>query len=302
MLFRDRLLAFTIVLVWGVNFVVIKVGLQGMPPLLLAGLRFLLVAIPAIFFVERPKVPLKWLIIYGLTISFGQFSLLFWAIHAGMAAGLASLLLQAQAFITLLFGALFLKESIRLHHLVAMVVAGYGIYVLAGAQGHDTTSLSWFTLLLILGASTCWALGNISNKVITKSFQFTTMSLIVWSATIPAIAFAIASYCIEGEAAILSSLQHIQWHNIFSIGYLSFLATIVGYGGWSYLLSRYEASLVAPLSLLVPVFGLLSAMLLLGEQLNLQQIFGVIIIAFGLVINVFGGKWVRALQLVVRTH
>ncbi len=92
MSFRDRLLALTIVLVWGVNFVVIKVGLQGMPPLLLAGLRFALVALPAVFFIKRPQLPLKWLMAYGLTISFGQFTLLFWALNVGLAAGLASLL------------------------------------------------------------------------------------------------------------------------------------------------------------------------------------------------------------------
>ena len=82
-------------------------------------MRFALVVFPAIFFIKRPQVPLKWLAAYGLTISFGQFSLLFWALKVGLAAGLASLLLQAQAFITLAFGALLLKEKIRLHNVIA---------------------------------------------------------------------------------------------------------------------------------------------------------------------------------------
>ncbi len=291
MSFRDRLLALTIVLVWGVNFVVIKVGLQGMPPLLLAGLRFALVAIPAIFFVRRPQVPLKWLVAYGLTISFGQFALLFWALKVGLAAGLASLLLQAQAFITLAFGAVLLKEKIRLHNVIAVTIAAVGIYMLAAAQGHSSTSLTFLTLLLIIGAATCWALGNITNKVIMQNYSVPTMSLIVWSALVPTAAFFVASFCIEGQEQITNSLINIEWHNVFSIIYLSLLATIVGYGGWSYLLSRYETSLVAPLSLLVPVFGLLSAWVLLGESLSMYQIIGVIVIALGLVINVFGRKW-----------
>ncbi len=290
---RDRLLALTIVLVWGVNFVVIKVGLQGMPPLLLAGLRFALVAFPALFFIPRPKMPLKWLVAYGVTISFGQFALLFWALNVGLAAGLASLLLQAQAFITLGFGVVLLKEKVRRHNVIAVVTAGSGIYLLAAAQHDGAASLTGLTLLLILGAATCWALGNITNKVIMQNYQVPTMSLIVWSALIPTLAFAIASLSIEGSELIQSSLLNMQWHNLFSIVYLSLLATIVGYGGWSYLLSRYATALVAPLSLLVPVFGLLSAWVLLDESLSLYQIIGVMVIAIGLVINVFGQRWIR---------
>lgn len=301
MSFRDRLLALAIVLVWGVNFVVIKVGLQGMPPMLLAGLRFAFVVVPAIFFIKRPQVPLKWLVAYGLTISFLQFSLLFWALKVGMAAGLASLLLQAQAFITLAFGVLFLKEKVRIHNMIAVTVAGAGIYLLAAAQGHDSTSLTLLTLVLIIGAAASWALGNIVNKVIMQSYSVPTMSLIVWSALVPMFSFFISSYLIEGPELIIESLANIQWHNIFSIAYLSLLATILGYGGWSYLLSRYETSMVAPLSLLVPVFGLLSAWILLGESLSFYQIVGVIVIAVGLVINVFGKSWFERRRQIVTT-
>lgn len=290
---RDRLLALTIVMVWGINFVIIKVGLQGMPPLLLAGLRFALVVFPAIFFVKRPQLPVKWLIAYGLTISFGQFALLFWALKVGLAAGLASLILQAQAFITLGLGAVLLKEKIKLHNVIAVAIAGAGIYMLAVVQGQNTASVTLFTLILILGAASSWAMGNIVNKVIMKNYQVPTMSLIIWSALVPTISFAFASLYFEGSDLIIHSLVNIHWYNILSIVYLSLLATIVGYGGWSYLLSRYETGLVAPLSLLVPVFGLLSAMFFLGEHLNLHQVVGVIVIAAGLVINVFGKRWIK---------
>ncbi|WP_245228330.1 EamA family transporter [Vibrio mytili] len=291
---RDRLLALTIVLVWGVNFVVIKVGLEGVPPLLLAGLRFALVAFPALLFVPRPKLPFKWLLAYGLTISFGQFALLFWALNVGLAAGLASLLLQAQAFITLGFGILLLKEKIHRHNMMAIIIAGSGVYLLAAAQSGGVVSLTGFTLVLILGAASCWALGNITNKVIMKKYTVPTMSLIVWSAIVPTVAFSVTSLLIEGPDVIQRSLLHIQWHNLFSIVYLSLFATIIGYGGWSYLLSRYATALVAPLSLLVPVFGLLSAWILLDETLGLQQVAGVIVIGLGLVINVFGQRWFKA--------
>lgn len=294
MSFRDKLLALAIVIVWGVNFVVIKVGLQGMPPLLLAGLRFAFVVFPAIFFVKRPNLPFKWLLLYGLTISFGQFAFLFWALKLGMAAGLASLILQVQAFITVFLGALLLKEKIKVHNLISIAIAALGIYLLATTQAQSAASLSWFTLVLIIGAASSWAFGNITNKVIMAKHTVPTMSLVVWSALVPTCAFAITSLVFEGSDVIVQSLVQIKWHNVLALAYLSYLATIVGYGGWSYLLSRYETSLVAPLSLLVPVFGLLSAMLLLNEHLTLQQVCGVVVVAIGLIFNVFGSRWFAA--------
>lgn len=284
---RDKLLALLIVMAWGVNFVVIKVGLHGMPPLLLAGLRFACVAFPAIFFIKRPNLPLKWLLAYGLTISFGQFALLFWSLHLGLSAGLASLILQAQAFFTVLLGALLLKEKVRSHNIVAMLMAAGGIYLLASAHQHGAASITLVTLMLILAAASCWALGNITNKVIMANYAVPTMSLIVWSAPIPLVSFALSSLLFEGADAITSSLVNIEWHNVFSVLYLSIFATIIGYGGWSYLLSKYETGTVAPLSLLVPVFGLLSAMLFLDEAFNAQQAIGVIVIGVSLVFNVF---------------
>src|SRR3989338_527551 len=110
---KDLLLALVVIIVWGMNFVVIKIGLDNMPPMLLGALRFLLAAFPAILFIRRPQIPLRWLLAYGLTISLGQFAFLFYAMSVGMPAGLASLVLQSQAFFTLLFAALFLDERLR---------------------------------------------------------------------------------------------------------------------------------------------------------------------------------------------
>ncbi|MCW2483605.1 EamA family transporter, partial [Candidatus Symbiopectobacterium sp. NZEC135] len=165
---KDWLLALCVVVAWGVNFVVIKVGLQGMPPFLLAGLRFTLVALPAVFFVPRPRLPLRWLVAYGMTISFGQFAFLFLAIKLGMPAGIASLVLQAQGFFTLLLGALLLGEALRWNHFLGIAIATLGMFVLAegGMLNQTTTGLTLLTMLLTLGGALSWAFGNISNKVI----------------------------------------------------------------------------------------------------------------------------------------
>ncbi|ATA25859.1 O-acetylserine/cysteine exporter [Brenneria goodwinii] len=290
---KDRLLALCVVILWGVNFVVIKVGLHGMPPFLLAGLRFSLVALPAIFFVPAPRIPFRWLLAYGMTMSFGQFAFLFCAIKLGMPAGIASLVLQAQAFFTLLIGVVLLGEKLRWNHIAGILVAVAGIVVLAEGRPVTQTAggMTLVTLLLTLAGALSWAFGNISNKVImSRNGNVKIMSLVVWSALIPIVPFFACSWLFEGETLIVDSLVNIQLPTILSLLYLAFIATIVGYGIWGNLLARYETWRVAPLSLLVPVVGLVSTALLLGETLSGLQIVGALMIMLGLLINVFGSR------------
>ncbi|MBD9554493.1 EamA family transporter [Pantoea sp. PNT01] len=299
---KDMLLALCVVVAWGVNFVVIKLGLQGMPPFLLAGLRFSLVAFPAIFFVRRPPIPLRWLVVYGMTISFGQFAFLFLAIKLGMPAGLASLVLQAQAFFTLLLGALLLAEKLRWNHIVGIIIATLGMFMLAtaGMEGQTSAGITLTTMMLTLSAALSWGLGNITNKIIMRNRSVPIMSLVVWSALVPVIPFFACSLLFDGQAAIVNSLLHIGLQTVLALIYLAFVATIVGYAIWGNLLSRYETWRVAPLSLLVPVVGIVTAALVLDEHLSGQQMLGAAVIILGLLVNVFGG--VLGQRLAMRTQ
>lgn len=294
---KDGLLALLVVVVWGLNFVVIKVGLHNMPPLMLAGLRFLLVAFPALFFVARPKIPFRLLLGYGLTISFGQFAFLFCAINFGMPAGLASLVLQAQAFFTIILGALVFGERLQGKQLAGIALAVVGVLVLveASLNGQHVALLGF---LLTLAAAFCWASGNIFNKKIMQlETRPAVMSLVVWSALIPILPFMAASYLLDGPTVMLHSLVTLDLTTILSLIYLAFVATIVGYGIWGALLGRYETWRVAPLSLLVPVVGIASAALLLDEKLGALQLVGALLVMAGLYINVFGLRLRRATRV-----
>ncbi|MGX5055654.1 O-acetylserine/cysteine exporter [Enterobacter asburiae] len=294
---KDGLLALLVVVVWGLNFVVIKLGLHNMPPLMLAGLRFMLVAFPALFFVARPKIPLKLLLGYGLTISFGQFAFLFCAIKFGMPAGLASLVLQAQAFFTIILGAFVFGERLQGKQLAGIALAVIGVLVLieASLNGQDVALLGF---MLTLAAGLSWACGNIFNKLIMQhEARPQVMSLVVWSALIPIIPFLAASFILDGPEVMLNSLVDIDLTTILSLIYLAFVATIVGYGIWGSLLGRYETWRVAPLSLLVPVVGLASAAILLDETLSVLQLLGAVLIMAGLYINVFGLRVRRAARV-----
>jgi O-acetylserine/cysteine efflux transporter len=284
---KDLLLALVVVIAWGINFVVIKVGLHGVPPMLLGALRFALAALPAVFFVKRPQMPWRWLLAYGATISFGQFAFLFSAMYVGMPAGLASLVLQAQAFFTLIFAGVFLHERFRAPNVVGLAIASGGLAVI-GMQGGHAMTLAGFVLTLCAAAS--WALGNIVTKKVGK---VDLVGLVVWGSLIPPLPFLALSYTLEGPQRIVAALSGIGATSIFAVVYLAFIATLLGYGLWSRLLSRYPASQVAPFSLLVPIVGLASASVFLDERLSAPQIAGAALVMAGLAVNVFGGWLVR---------
>lgn len=279
---KDILLALVVIGVWGMNFVVILAGLEDVPPMLLGALRFTLVAFPAVLLVKRPAIPWRWLIAYGGTISLGQFAFLFYAMANGMPPGLASLVLQSQAFFSLLFAAVLLGERVRLVHLAGLLVAAIGLTVIGRGGDGNMTMLG---LGLTLVASSMWALGNIVTK---KIGQVNLLGLIVWGNVVPPLPFLALSLWLEGPTQIVEALRHISSNTLLALAYLAFVATLLGYGLWSRLLQRYPTAMVAPFSLLVPVVGLSSAVWLLDEHLTYAQWAGAGLVMLGLGLNVFG--------------
>ncbi|WP_191601961.1 EamA family transporter [Marinomonas algicola] len=286
---KDMLLALAIIFAWGFNFVVIKWGLDELTPMMLGGLRFLIIAVVGSFFFSRPKTPLKWVAGYALTLSFGQFAFLFTAMEFGMPAGMASLVLQSQAIFTLFFAALFLKEYIRPYQLLAIGIAASGLAVI-GVNGEDTT-MTILGFALTLAAASTWALANIATKIIIRKGYDANVNLIVWSCWIPPIPFFICAYFVDGSEVMWSNIIHIGWKTMATLVYLSLIATIGGYGLWSYLMSRYSAGTVAPLTLGVPAVGLTTSAFILNEQISQAQWTGIMLVLVGLIMNTLGGRW-----------
>src|SRR5262245_21146034 len=159
---RDVAVAVAVAAVWGVNFVATRLGLDHQPPLLFNALRFVLAAIPALFFVRRPAVPWHWLLLGALTIGVGQFSFLYEGIQAGMPAGLSSVVLQSQAIFTVVFAVLLLRERPHVRQIAGLVVATVGIGVVATRLGPDRPAVA-FALLLAAAAS--WGAANLVIRV-----------------------------------------------------------------------------------------------------------------------------------------
>lgn len=285
---RHLFTALIVIFLWGMNFVVIKIGLKGIPPFLLGALRFMLVAFPAILFLPRPKVPLKWLLAYALTISLGQFAFLFSAMAVGMPAGLASLVLQAQAFFTVGLSALVFGDKLRASNLLGMFAASIGLALLGSASmANSATHVTLLGFVLTLCAALSWASGNVISKKIGPT---SVLSLVAWSALVPVLPFFMLSVWFEGPDAIVHSLSNLSLSSILTVVYLAFAATLVGYTLWGRLLANLPTHMVAPLTLMVPVVGLTAAWALLDEALQATQIVGAAIVMCGLLINVFGQR------------
>ncbi|MGB1239238.1 MAG: EamA family transporter [Pseudomonadales bacterium] len=294
MRFKDSLLGLVIIVVWGVNFVVIAWGLEGMPPILMGALRFLCVALLGCWFIGRPQMPWQWVVTYALTIGFAQFAFLFTAMAVGMPAGLASLVLQSQALLTIIFSVFLLSETVRGHQLVAMVVAGAGLVVIGSSGSVESMTVLGFALTLVAAAS--WALGNVVTRKIAQRGYRADVRLVIHSSWISAAAFLMCSLLFEGPELVWHTLQNLNLTSAGSLLYLALIATILGYSLWSYLLSHYPAGQVAPLTLGVPVVGIASAAWLLDEQVSDTQLIGISLVMLGLMINMRLDKLILKLR------
>ncbi|SEL67452.1 drug/metabolite transporter, DME family/O-acetylserine/cysteine efflux transporter [Colwellia chukchiensis] len=295
---KDSLLGLIIIFIWGFNFVIIAWGVQSMPPLLMGGLRFLLVAILGSFFIRMPNIPWRWMALYAFTLCFGQFSLLFSALAFGMPAGLASLVLQSQAVFTLLFSLVILKEQIKRSQMLAMLIAGLGLYLIASATHVSSMTILGFSLTV--AAAIAWGLGNVVNRMINQRGYQANIGLVVWSSWFAMLPFFLTSYLVEGQQAIMTSLTNLNGLSVVVLFYLAIAASIIAYSLWSYLLMRYPAGQVAPLTLGAPIVGIVAATLLLDERMTTQQIIGGAIVASGLVINTFGSQLYQLCQRKVK--
>lgn len=287
---RDLLLALGVVTIWGLNFVAIKWGVDEVPPFMLTALRYIGCVLPAIFFVKRPKVSWGLLVAYGLTVGVLQFSFLFTAVRLGMPAGLASLVMQMQVFFTMGLAVLFLGERPGPFQLGGALVALLG---LATIGTEHLGGVVLVPLLMTLVASLFWSMSNIINKRAGKI----DLGFVVWGSLVPPIPMLILSWIFEGPGAYGAVLSMTPL-GLGSVLFIAYASTLFGYGMWAVLLGRYPASTVSPFALLVPVAGFAGAMIFLGEGVSLLEILGSVLIFLGLVLNVFGSRWLAARRLV----
>ncbi|GAA1147841.1 EamA family transporter [Nesterenkonia lutea] len=278
---RHTLLALLVALLWGINFLAIRLSLDQFPPLFLVGLRFLLLALPALLFVPWPKVPVKHLLGYGLGFGTLQFFGLYLGMAAGFPTGLASLVLQASAPFTVLLGALLLKEQITARRAIGVGVAVAGLALVGLSRGSVD---GWTPFLLVLLGAFGWALGNLASR---KAQTDKPMALVMWMAVVPPVPMFAVAFLVEGPeeiwTSLSSSLSAAALPAWAGLAYTVVVGTVLGSGIWVWLMRRHPAGVVAPFSMLVPVVGILTAWLVLGEVPTWLELGGGVLVVGGVI-------------------
>jgi O-acetylserine/cysteine efflux transporter len=260
------------------------------PPFALAAVRFAMAALPLVFFVRRPAMPWRYVVGYGLAIGVFQFALLFLGMKLGMPAGLSSLVIQIQVFFTIGLAVMLDGDRLQRHNLVGAVIAIVGVALLGAHKLLAGESGTFIGFLLVIVSGLAWAVGNIVAKRGAGDHAPDMFALVVWSSLVPPLPLAALSYAFEGGAVAFHSVVAASAVVWACLAVMAYGATLFGFGSWNMLLHRYPTALISPFALLIPVSGIASGALFLGETLAPLQIAGVLLVFVGLAINTYAPR------------
>ena len=295
-------LAVLVAFIWGVNFTFIAWALESFPPLMLTALRFFFTAVPLVLFLKPPKFN-RTLFIYAIGTFVMQYAFVFTAMHLGASAGLTALLLQVQIFITVLLAYVILGEPVSRMQIMGMLVGVLGLGVIALNLGGDMPLVGFICILI---AAIGWSFGNIAskqastqqstsniataspvnsnNKASNRTSALSALSLVVWGGLIACIVLTLSSLLFENEAWTLATFTQASFKSWLSLGFIVYVSTLIGFGLWAHLLSQNIASKVMPFALLVPVFGMATSVLLIGEVVTWWKMIAMVLILSGLIL------------------
>jgi O-acetylserine/cysteine efflux transporter len=264
---RDRLLAGLVALIWGLNFPAIHWSLEQFPPFFLVALRFALLALPTILLVPRPGVPWRWVLGYGTGFGVLQFLFLYLAMDTGMPPGLASLVLQSSAPFTVVLGAALLRERLSGRQAAGVGLAVAGLAGIAVHRAELGAGAMLLPVVLTLCGGLGWALGNLCSR---QARAAEPLRLTLWMTVVPPLPMLAVSLLVEGPTRISTSLTTLDSSRgalaLAGLAFTVLVATVVGSGIWTTLMSRHPSSTVAPFSMLVPVVGILASWALFSER------------------------------------
>ena len=284
---KHVVMAFFIVVLWGLNFVALKIAVLSLPPIFLAGFRFLLISIPWIFFVEKPKVSKKQFITLPITLGVLQYSLLYYGMSTGLSAGLSAVILQTQSFFTVIMSTILIKEKPRLNEILGLLIGALGVIILLINNNGD---FKIEAVLIILAAAISWGIANIQLKNLGNVNM---VSFLIWISPFAAIVLFIISFILEYDLVLNIDFSNVEIKVFLSIFYTAYLSTVIGFTMWQYLLNKYKSVQITPYGLLVPVTGSIFGYIILSEVLEIYQIIAGIVIIIGLMVISLRGIFVK---------
>ena len=282
------LLTLLVVVVWGINFLFVKLALNEMTPFWLCVVRFLLASLPAMLWIKPPQMPLRVVALYGLVMFTMQFGFVFLGMHVGMPPGMTSIVMQVQVFFSMFFAAFYLKEIPYPWQIVGAFIAFLGIGLIAMHFDSNAT-LSGF--LCILAAAASWGAGNLITK---KYHHVNMMGLVIWGSFFASIPMLVLALLFEGPQQLIQNYHQTDTLGIISVLYITYGSTWLGYGTWNWLISRYPVSTMVPFTLLIPIVGVFSSAFWLGEPLQSWKMIAGALVIGGLSINIMGARFFTA--------
>ncbi|EBR1501574.1 EamA family transporter [Salmonella enterica] len=287
----DLFVGFLVTVLWGANFAVIELGLRDLDPFILTFLRFTFCAFPLVFFIKKPEgISLISIALYGVFFGVGLWWVVNFAMFNGLSAGLSSVFLQFSAFFTIVLSCFFLGEKINKIHISGIVAAFVGLIMIIHFSEESSTTKGVFFVII---AAMSWAVCNIIVKLTRPANM---IAFIVWSSLFSAPAVLIMTVYVKGWGGVLSIPDDITVGSSFSVLFQAYITTVVGYMIWNNLMKKYPATEVAPLSLFVPVSGVITSYLFLDERLSVQQLISVIVVITGIFIFLNSARIIKLMN------
>ncbi|PMJ91734.1 EamA family transporter [Vibrio sp. 10N.261.55.A7] len=277
----DLLLSITVMIIWGFNFSMIKLGVSDVNPLVSTAARFAIAALPVVFFIPKPDVAWRYVIGYGLFFGVGVWGMASWSITAGLSSGMSAVLLQTNVLIGIAVGVLILKESLPTRKLIGALIAAVALIISISFTNGNITGFGLF--LVSISALSWTAFGLIVKASKTKNaFVFN-----VWGMLVAPLPLLLLAVFIHGDHVLLESIQQWTWNTTFAVVFQAYPTTLFGYWVWNKMLIRYPMSTVAPLTLLVPVFALISGYFIFDEVLSTPQVIAcsLFLVGIGLIVR-----------------
>jgi drug/metabolite transporter (DMT)-like permease len=269
---------------WGFNWVVMKIASFYFPPVTFSCYRFLSGAVVLLLFNLWLRLPLpprrywKWIVITGIL----QISLNNTILQMSMdtlSAGLVAVLNYSMPMWVAILAHFFLHERLTKRKICGILIAMTGLCVLMNI---DTTG-SLYGILLCIGASIAWAVAGVIIKyqdMTMKEKDCTMLQYTTWQMVIGALFLFAFTACIDQGP--------VTWNttSIICLAYNGILASALAFFLWNFILTRMEAGKASIAVLGVPVVGVLSGILFLGEDMHWNTALGMVLILAGILLIV----------------
>jgi O-acetylserine/cysteine efflux transporter len=259
-------LAIVIAIIWGVNFAIAKAAVAYFPTFFLLSARLVIIVIVLAPFLRNRVLPIKNLFKISIVFVVGHFGLMFSSLEHGLDATVGIVVDQMRVPFAVILGYFIFGEVMEKKGIFGIFLAILGTFIIVGTPN---IASNYSAFWMLISSSLCWAFYNIQVKNLT---HINPLSFIAWVSLLGLPQIFLISVVLEGNNFHL--LLHASTEQLLSLLYIAVGATIIAHGSWYYLLRNYPVNVVVPYSLLIPLFGILSGVVLLGESLTWQLILG----------------------------